>query len=476
MQPPGSNADAGAVSKPAKPGLPKTASAKAAAKDAASDIVLATDPSADPAGPARDAATSGTPAAVAAVVVVPVAVTDIVTVPASPAGTTEPLAIAAAAIATSTSTVAASKPVTTAVQGFGDQPKPVLSPAIAAMPSEEAPLAAAPVAAITDIAGPDAAIAVNAPVPATEATSTPVIQPAGKSDAVVVTDPELAAAVAVATPDVTVAPKATPKSIAAPRPGESATSVKTGIQPRADDASAPASSPDVLSKDVAPQGPGAEGKAKADGTAVDAVKTAPANADAPTAAALAPHEHRAVATQVQADTPDVNQAANPVQQPPAPSATTPAAKQFTVTAAATVPVPLNGLALQIAVTAQSGRSRFEIRLDPAELGRIDVRIDVDRHGQLTSHLTVEKPETLAMLRQDAPQLQRALDNAGFKTGDGGLQFSLRDQSSSGQNAGDQTGRNAQRLIISEDDGIPATMAGRTYGRALGSGSGVDIRV
>jgi hypothetical protein len=88
---------------------------------------------------------------------------------------------------------------------------------------------------------------------------------------------------------------------------------------------------------------------------------------------------------------------------------------------------------------------------------------------------VEKPETLAMLRQDAPQLQRALDNAGFKTGDGGLQFSLRDQSSSGQNAGDGANRNAQRLIISEDDSIPAAV-GRTYGRMSGSGSGVDIRV
>ena len=158
------------------------------------------------------------------------------------------------------------------------------------------------------------------------------------------------------------------------------------------------------------------------------------------------------------------------------AATVPAAAQLTVTAATSAAVPLNGLALQIAVTAQSGKSRFEIRLDPAELGRIDVRIDVDRHGQLTSHLTVEKPETLAMLRQDAPQLQRALDNAGFKTGDSGLQFSLRDQSSSGQNTGDEAGRNAQRLIISEDDSVPAAVAGRTYGRMPGSGSGVDIRV
>ena len=139
-------------------------------------------------------------------------------------------------------------------------------------------------------------------------------------------------------------------------------------------------------------------------------------------------------------------------------------------------VPLSGLALEIAASAKSGKSRFEIRLDPADLGRIDVRIDVDRNGQVTSHLTVEKPETLSMLRQDAPQLQRALDDAGLKTGNGGLQFSLRDQSSSGQNSGSETGRNAQRLVISDEDTLPAAVAGRTYGRTLGSSSGVDIRV
>jgi len=71
-----------------------------------------------------------------------------------------------------------------------------------------------------------------------------------------------------------------------------------------------------------------------------------------------------------------------------------------------------------------------------------------------------------MLRQDAPQLQRALDDAGLKTGNGGLQFSLRDQSfvRSGRQ---RTGRNAQRLVISDDETIPAAVAGRTYGACSG---------
>ena len=83
---------------------------------------------------------------------------------------------------------------------------------------------------------------------------------------------------------------------------------------------------------------------------------------------------------------------------------------------------MSGLAVEIAASVQSGRTRFELRLDPADLGRIDVRIDVDRSGQVTSHLTVEKPETLSMLRQDAPQLQQALNDAGLKTSSNGLQF------------------------------------------------------
>jgi flagellar hook-length control protein FliK len=221
---------------------------------------------------------------------------------------------------------------------------------------------------------------------------------------------------------------------------------------------------------------------------VAASKPEPANAAAEGAtadaaaseAAISTHEHSpaaGAAGHTVADTQEVGtQATGPFQ--PQPNSPTPAAPSgaFTVTAATNGPVPLSGLAVEIAATVKSGKSSFEIRLDPADLGRIDVRIDIDRNGQITSHLTVEKPETLSMLRQDAPQLQRALDDAGLKTGSGGLQFSLRDQSSSGQNSGNDSSPNAQRLIISNEDTIPAAVAGQSYGRSLGSSSGVDIRV
>jgi chemotaxis protein MotD len=226
----------------------------------------------------------------------------------------------------------------------------------------------------------------------------------------------------------------------------------------------------------------AAGKPKSDNDIVDAVKAdASGNSIAPTAANAQTPAHLAAADIGQ--TP-VNSSGNGLPaagaiqaQQPATAATTPAvAAQLTATAAESAPVPVSGLAMEIAASARSGKTRFEIRLDPAELGRIDVRIDIDRHGQMTSHLTVERPETLSMLRQDANQLQRALDNAGLSTGNAGLQFSLRDQSSQGQNDGNQSNPNAHRLVVSEEDSAPAIVAGRNYGRMLGSSGGIDIRV
>ncbi len=140
-------------------------------------------------------------------------------------------------------------------------------------------------------------------------------------------------------------------------------------------------------------------------------------------------------------------------------------------------VPVAGLAVEIASRASAGNNRFEIRLDPPELGRIDVRLDVDRAGQVTSHLTVERADTLDLLRRDASQLQRALQDAGLKTGDSALQFSLRDQSFANNQQNDGAPRrDAAQILIQTDEAPTAEVAARALGRLLGSSSGLDIRV
>jgi len=116
-------------------------------------------------------------------------------------------------------------------------------------------------------------------------------------------------------------------------------------------------------------------------------------------------------------------------------------------------IPVAGLAIEIAGKALAGKNRFEIRLDSPELGRIEVRLDVDRDGNVTSRLTVERAETYDLLRRDADGLERALQDAGLKTTENGLQFSLRDQSLNQQPA--NRSPDAAQLVV-QDETQPIT--------------------
>ena len=296
-------------------------------------------------------------------------------------------------------------------------------------------------------------------------------------------DPSITTGIAQAAAVVAATPAATKAAVQLKTPDLARKGATTAIEQAGttDTATPTAPAADNIVPAVTPATEAA-GKPKSENGIADAVNAdASGNSIAPPAANAQASAHLGALDVGQAPVNSSGsglQAAGAIQaQQPAASATTPAAaSQLTATAAASAPVPVSGLAMEIAASAKSGKTRFEIRLDPAELGRIDVRIDVDRHGQVTSHLTVERPETLSMLRQDANQLQRALDNAGLSTSNSGLQFSLRDQSSQGQNDGNQSNPNAHRLVISEEDSVPAIVAGRSYGRMLSASGGVDIRV
>jgi hypothetical protein len=62
--------------------------------------------------------------------------------------------------------------------------------------------------------------------------------------------------------------------------------------------------------------------------------------------------------------------------------------------------------------APDGAQRLTVRLDPPELGHVQVRIDRPPEAPARVEITVEKAETLTLLLRDQPQLQRALDQAG----------------------------------------------------------------
>jgi hypothetical protein len=62
--------------------------------------------------------------------------------------------------------------------------------------------------------------------------------------------------------------------------------------------------------------------------------------------------------------------------------------------------------------ASDGSQQLTVRLDPPELGQVQVKIDRPSDAPARVEITAEKPETLTLLLRDQVQLQRALDQAG----------------------------------------------------------------
>ena len=80
--------------------------------------------------------------------------------------------------------------------------------------------------------------------------------------------------------------------------------------------------------------------------------------------------------------------------------------------------------------------RYEIRLDPAELGRVDVRIEVGADKKIHAVLAAHDSAALTDLIRGQRSLERALSDAGIDVAEGGIKFEL----STNQNrdsAGDQ---------------------------------------
>ncbi len=164
------------------------------------------------------------------------------------------------------------------------------------------------------------------------------------------------------------------------------------------------------------------------------------------------------------------------------TAATPQTATSAATGAMEPTVSLEGLPVAIASRAQAGSSQFDIRLDPPELGRIEVQLSVDSNGQVTSHITADRQDTLNLLQSQQPQLQQALEQAGLKTSDSAMQFSLRDQSFAGQQQQNQNfaqnGNNSQsnmQQIVIPDSSLSSVDTTQIYSR-LNLRGGLDIRV
>jgi flagellar hook-length control protein FliK len=82
--------------------------------------------------------------------------------------------------------------------------------------------------------------------------------------------------------------------------------------------------------------------------------------------------------------------------------------------------------VEIGLRALQGLKEFQIRLDPAELGRVEIRLSIDEDSTVTAKVVVDRVDTLNLLQRDARTLERAFEQAGLKSADGGIDMTLRD--------------------------------------------------
>lgn len=98
-------------------------------------------------------------------------------------------------------------------------------------------------------------------------------------------------------------------------------------------------------------------------------------------------------------------------------------------------------------------SSFEIRLDPAELGKVSVRVEIGADGKVMAVLAARDPAVVDALMRGAKTLENALTQAGINLSEEGVTVQLDQRDSSGS-PGAKSDEFAQQLspgIFAEDD-------------------------
>ena len=100
------------------------------------------------------------------------------------------------------------------------------------------------------------------------------------------------------------------------------------------------------------------------------------------------------------------------------------------------------------IERSDGRAqRFDVRLDPVELGRVDVRIEIGADRKVHAVMAVHDSAALTDLMRGQRALERALSDAGIDLADNGLRFEMSTDSGRGganqQRDGEANGRSGQ---------------------------------
>ena len=130
------------------------------------------------------------------------------------------------------------------------------------------------------------------------------------------------------------------------------------------------------------------------------------------------------------------------------------------------------VAAQIIRRLEGRSTRFEMELHPADMGRGDVRLDIDAEGRVAARLAFDNPAAAADMRGRAAELRRNLEEAGFLLSDDALSFADREEQGGRQGFEsadrDPFARSARAADVADVEAQPAL-------RAL-SRLGLDVRI
>lgn len=175
-------------------------------------------------------------------------------------------------------------------------------------------------------------------------------------------------------------------------------------------------------------------------------------AQAPDSAAFAEAVRTADASTSAPATQTPPAAVQPAVQSPAPTLTspTPAASAPAHPTVHAQPGRIgHQMGVEIARATKAGREELRVRLNPVELGAIEVKLSFDDRGTVRAVVAAESASALDMLRRDSAELSRALADAGIRSDAQSFRFDSRAGSGGEggrfwqrqQQASEQNGRN-----------------------------------
>lgn len=106
------------------------------------------------------------------------------------------------------------------------------------------------------------------------------------------------------------------------------------------------------------------------------------------------------------------------------------------------------MGVAIARGVEAGRDALLVRLDPAEMGRVHVRLSFDNDGAVRVMMSADSAVALDMLRREAGDLGRALNDAGVRSDSQSFRFE------GGGNASQQRGGGGQQQPGNSSPGDP----------------------